>query len=229
MKMKISIKASAIILLLFVSGIAQARVDQKVSIGLMANPLVTWMRIDNGNIEREKAKFGIEYGVITDINFTENYSLSTGISMMIGGGTINYMNGSLDTLDTSVKLNVQYINLPLYLKLKTNEIGYITYYGEFGIINSFRVRGRAEAERDPNPVELENSVNIVKKNNPLGIRSQVYNLALHIGGGIEYSVGTRTKIQAGLFYNNGFANIIKDNDDEKIFLNSFGLRIAVIF
>lgn len=224
--MKKLIKATTIILLLFVSTGIQAGTGQKVSIGLMANPLVSWMRIDNGDIEREKAKFGVEYGVLTDINFTENYALSTGVSMMLSGGTINYMNGSLDSLDTSVKLNLQYINIPLYLKLKTNEIGYITYYGEFGIINQFRIKSRADSEQGG---IKEESVNIGKKDNDIGIRAQPYTMGLHIGGGIEYSVSTRTRIQAGVFYNNGFVNIIQDRDDDKIYLNNFGIRAAVIF
>lgn len=230
--MKNTIKATAIILLLFVFSLANARGEQKVSIGLMANPLVSWLRIDNGDIEREKAKFGVEYGVMVDVNFTENYALSTGLSMTINGGSMSYLEGimssSTDTLNTSTKLNIQYINLPLYLKLKTNEIGYITYYGEFGIINQIRIRGRAEAER-VGATDFDESINISKKDNSLGIRAQPYNMGLHIGAGIEYSVGTRTKLQAGLFYNNGFVNIIKDNDDDKIFINNFGLRIGVIF
>lgn len=107
-------------------------------------------------------------------------------------------------------------------------MGYITYYGEFGIINQFRIKGSADAERaDPN--QFNETVNITKKDNELGIRSQFYNMSLHIGAGIEYSLGTRTKIQAGLFYNNGFVNIIKDNDEDKIFINNMGLRAAVIF
>ncbi|MEX0813858.1 MAG: porin family protein [Chitinophagales bacterium] len=227
--MKFQKKLTAIILLLFVSTLVQARVDQKVSIGLMANPIVSWLRIDNGNIERNKAKFGIEYGVLTDIHFTENYALSTGLSVMLQGGTMTYTNNSLDTLgDTRVKMSLHYINLPLYLKLKTNEMGYITYYGEFGIINQFRIKGSADAER-ADPYQFNETVNITKKDNELGIRSQFYNMSLHIGAGIEYSLGTRTKIQAGLFYNNGFVNIIKDNDEDKIFINNMGLRAAVIF
>lgn len=228
--MKTIQKLTAIIILLFVSASSMARADQKVSIGLMANPLVSWLRIDNGDIERNKAKFGVEYGVLTDINFTENYSLSTGLSVMLQGGTMTYGYplDPNDTLDTRVKMSLHYINLPLYLKLKTNEMGYITYYGEFGILNQFRIKGAADAERAGTD-KFDETVNITKKDNELGIRSQLYNMSLHIGAGIEYSVGTRTKIQAGLFYNNGFVNVIKDKDDDKIFINNIGLRAAVIF
>lgn len=226
--MKLSIKSIAIIALVFLTTIAYGRGEEKFSIGLMANPAVSWLRVNNSNIETERAKFGVEYGVITDIHFTENYALSTGISVLVSGGSLSYTNGSLDSLDTRTDLKLQYLNLPIYLKLKTNEIGYMFYYGEFGIINQFRIKGSADAN-SAGPSVPEESVNIAKKDNELGIRALPFTMGLHIGAGIEYLVSSRTKIQAGLFYNNGFLNIIKDNDDDKIFMNTIGIRAGVIF
>ena len=38
------------------------------------------------------------------------------------------------------KYKINYVNIPLILKMKTKEIGYFTYFGEFGAVLGFKTK-----------------------------------------------------------------------------------------
>ena len=84
------------------------------------------------------------YGMIGEFTLADNYSLSTGISIAYDGGKLQYgdmyflastandptPDSTIYTITRSYKL--QYFEIPLCLKMETNEIGYITYWAKFG-------------------------------------------------------------------------------------------------
>src|SRR5687767_11781657 len=63
--------------------------------GLTANPLLSWMKAEESTIEKGKMRGGFEYGFMTDIDFTENYILATGITVTIAGGNLVYTDSLL--------------------------------------------------------------------------------------------------------------------------------------
>ena len=226
-------------LLLFTaySGFAQT----ELRFGFTANPLLSWMKPESAEIDKGKMRAGIEYGLISDINFSPNYILSSGITVSVGGGNLNYSAAYADSFlfrfpgdtlfngETDVRLKLQYINLPLVFKMRTNEIGPLKYYGAFGVIPAFRFKARADAE--VNDSLVFDNLNIVKRKNQTDdvFRSTVFNISLHVEAGIEFPFSDRTSLIAGVFYRNGFVNSLKDGDEDKIMLNNLGLRIGVIF
>jgi opacity protein-like surface antigen len=142
------------------------------------------------------------------------------------------------------KLDLQYIEVPLTLKLKTNEIGYLTYYGQIGITPGVKLKGRVDASSNNQNDDLQNT-NVLKDIN-------FVNLALTVGGGIEYSLTKDVSLLAGIYFNNGFINVIpkdggdenvniqnkinkdkaerpKTSDGEKISMNNVSLRLGFMF
>src|SRR5690606_31932804 len=101
---------------------------QKVRLGLTASPTITWMKPDKF-YSSGKVRAGFEYGLLTDIAMNDdgNYNISTGILLSINGG-----NATLPL--TNIKFQVQYVSLPLLLKLKTHRFGSDKFaaYGQFG-------------------------------------------------------------------------------------------------
>lgn len=198
--------------------------------GLTASPLLSWMKAEESAIERGKMRGGFEYGFMTDIDFTENYILATGITVTIAGGNLIYSDSLLPfNGDVEATFKLQYLNLPVVFKMRTNEIGKFKYYGGLGLVPAFRFKARLDAN-DDDGVIFDNE-NIVKNKDQTGgvLESLVFNLSLHVEGGIEFPFSEKTALVAGIFYRNGFVNVLKDQNEDKISLNNLGLRIGVIF
>jgi hypothetical protein len=53
------------------------------------------------------------------------------------------------------------------------------------------------------------------------------NVGLLIGGGFQYSLGGNTALIVALIYNNGFTDVLKD--EEKVALKSLSLKLGVMF
>ncbi|HXH17449.1 MAG TPA: outer membrane beta-barrel protein, partial [Chitinophagales bacterium] len=180
---------------------------------------------------------GFEYGLMMDVNFTENYILATGITVTMAGGNLTYTDSFLmkilaDSLfagDVAAKFKLQYLNLPLVFKMRTKEIGQFRYYGGLGLISAFRFKARADAEA--NGTQIFDNDNIVKNKDQTGgvFKSVVYNLSLNVEGGMEFPFSDKTALVAAIFYRNGFVNVLIDRDEDKISLNNLGLRIGVLF
>lgn len=90
-----------------------------------------------------QAHFG--YGFIFDALFTETYAIGTGVNVFYNGGRVAYFEGT-PTSEGAVIHRVeleqkqQYVEIPLTFKMRTKEIGYSTYYGQFGVGLGLNVR-----------------------------------------------------------------------------------------
>lgn len=90
------------------------------------------------------------YGFIFDAMFTENYAIGTGVNVFYAGGSVQYFEeftGLDGAVINRVELDqrLQYVEIPLTFKMRTKEVGYTTYYGQFGIGLGLNVR--AEGSR----------------------------------------------------------------------------------
>ncbi|MDA3781377.1 MAG: porin family protein, partial [Bacteroidales bacterium] len=176
-------------------------------------------------VDNTDTKFGFNIGLSVDNYFAANYAFSTGISINNVGGSLSFddkkyisihdINDSLDAGST-LEYNLQYINVPLGLKLKTNEIGYISFYTNLGLNTGIRIKSTGTSE--PNSIDKEN----------INDEINLFNLGYYIGGGIEYSLGGNSAITAGLTYTNGFMDITKP-DNNKVTLSNVALRVGVLF
>ena len=203
---------------------------QSVSFGIHGSPNISWMKPDVKSIENDGVKLGFGYGLMLDRNFSDNYAFSTGLSVRSNTSKIKYndtipfvhdgIKGDSLPAGASVTYKLGYIEFPLTLKLKTNEIGYITYFGQFGLSSQFNIKAKGEATKTTTKGEGIDDSDISSE-------IKFLNLALKIGAGIQYSVGGNTYLTAAILYNNGFLDVTKD--DEKVYLKSLALRLGVMF
>lgn len=108
--------------------------------------------------------------------------------------------------------NITYITLPFGFKMKTKEIGIFTYYGHFGINNSFR--WKAMAKDDVQKItatglgtsETKSKINITKD-------ASFYTASLNMGLGAEMNLAGSTSLTFGLNYLLGFTSIVKNDSD----------------
>jgi hypothetical protein len=104
-----------------------------------------------------------------------------------------------------VVYKIQYINVPIGLKFKSNQIGYITIFSDIGIDPKVLIGGKVDIDQ---PVNL-NGESAMKELNR-------FNLGYHIMAGIEYSLGGSTAVVLGLGFENNFLDVTKDNPGQTI-------------
>lgn len=172
--------------------------------GLKATPNIAWFRTETRGYENNGVKFGYSYGLIIDYDFAENYAISTGLNILRTGGELKYdwTNG------TTKQSKYRYRNLevPFALKLRTTEIGYITYYGLFGVGIGFRTSAIADE------LILPGGTNEWEKNVDVSDETGFLRAGLLLGAGAEYNFGGVTSLLIGITFHNGFSNILDKKD-----------------
>ncbi|MBU0766137.1 MAG: PorT family protein, partial [Bacteroidetes bacterium] len=185
--------------------------------------------------EKDGVRFGYNIGLIGDLKLGDNFAFSVGLLYNSYGGNVKYLDmiRKFETEDetydsiaanSSITYKMQYIEIPVSLKGKTNEIGYITYFLKAGISPQIRYRAKAEV--------LNNTDEILD-----GKVAPFFSFGVHIGGGIEYSLGGNTKLLVEALYTTGLTDIEKvdiglnsaTEKNEKIVLNHFSIRVGILF
>jgi len=115
---------------------------------------------------------------------------------------------------------LQFLEIPVTLKLRTNQLGHFKYYGLLGMTPGLLVKARRDANL---------AVGMVEDNVKAGEHVRKINLALTFGAGLEYDIDDVTSIFAGLHFLNGFTNLIDDDDNEKISWSNLGIKAGILF
>lgn len=106
------------------------------------------------------------------------------------------------------KYKTTYISIPFLLKLKTREIGAMTYFGQFGLNSFFRWKARANDK-----VNVLDATNVGASNSKTNINvtkdCSLYAAALNFGLGTEWNLAGTTSFIVGVNYNLGFTNVLK--------------------
>lgn len=185
--------------------------SQGVQFGLYAEPLVSWFASDTELTVNEGARPGFSYGLAIDAYFAGNYAFSTGINITNASGRLNYN----DTLQIKFKnsetelypgqnivYKIRYLCVPLGIKLKTNQIGYMTFFANTGMKPKIVIGAKGNIPA----LDIENE--------SLDEELRLFNLGYHIGAGMEYSLGGKTAIVIGLDYEDNFLDITKDREGQ---------------
>ncbi len=175
---------------------------------------------------------------MAEFALSDNYALATGFDIAYCGGKLKYPS-SQSINDTNLtaygvlhrKYGCKYIEIPLALKMKTKEIGYITYFGEFGIGTGFNLNAKANDEFIITGVagSITNDGKDVKEDVSFFRESLILSL------GIEYSLGGSTSLILGATFNNGFTDILTGKNaidtsiKEKAISNYLEINVGVIF
>ncbi len=241
MQRKIAISAAFILTMVF-SGLAQ----NDVRFGFQVSPTVNWMSTNNNRINSAGTNLGLKLGMTGEFYFRENYAFTSGLGFWFNaGGTLLHENGGIywdptllpsgiDTLPDMVKLKygIQFVEIPLGLKMRTKEFGYNRYYIEPALTLGFKTQARGTATGNGLGEELE-KINIRNEVNAI-------NLSWGIGGGVERSISENTSLVMGAAFQIGFADITRNrgkvilptgDQQEKSVGKTSGiiLRLGVIF
>ena len=192
--------------------------DQTFNFGLKATPTISWLRVDAEGLSNDGIRIGFTYGLVTEFKFSSNYAFATGIDVSYRGGKFKY---SLGDDDVSFTQKLQFLDVPVALKLRTNEIGYMKYYGTFGFLPGVIIKATESIDSESPFVDD-------RSNRSNQSDFTVFNIGLLVGAGAEYNLGGKTSITAGITYNNGIIDILKEKDAQ---MNSdcISLNLGVFF
>jgi hypothetical protein len=200
---------------------ANTYAQQKIRFSVFANPCINWLQSDNKSVVSGSSAIGFDAGLTVDKYFAENYAFSSGISITSLGGNLSFndpvtfKNASASIVGASVKYKLQYITVPLGIKLKTKQIGYFTYFANLGFNLQMNIRAIGTSNDGALNDNISNEVNLL-------------NLGYFFSAGAEYSLGGNTSAIFGLTYSNGFIDIT-NNDNAKITTSGLALRLGLMF
>lgn len=219
--------------------------DGGVRLGIQASPTFTWLASEDNTINSNGLRVGFKLGPIGEFYFRENYAIISGINLAFStGGTLTHQIGGnllpetatgsntagLDEIPagSDITYKIQAVEIPLGVKLRTNQIGYLRYYAEIPFIIGIKTQARG----DISGTGLE-----TKKENISGDMN-LLNVSWGIGGGVEYEISESTSIVGGLTFQGGFLDLTKNNgiqtpgntpEDSKVIMNALNLKLGVMF
>src|ERR1035437_4616793 len=130
-------------LLLAVTPLQLVNAQQPISFGIYADPVISWFSSDIKQVTNSGARPGFNFGLTYNRYFAPNYAFSSGISLLSAGGRLtksdttvmNFSNLKATVLPGEpVTYRIQYLTFPLGLKLQSNQIGYVRFFANLGLV-----------------------------------------------------------------------------------------------
>lgn len=203
---------------------------RSVRFGFKVDPvLANAFRPAENGIERTSSGFGVNYGLMADVMFSDGRgAFATGLEIAHGASELAYNTSTRGLYrdkaeggEQAYKLKLQYLQIPLSVKLKTNQQNGFRFWGQFGTYMGALLKSRMDYSAGP---LAEQNVNVMKHTNKV-------NLGLLIGAGGEYQLAEKTDLFFGLGLENGFTDITSNNSwkDGKVGLNRWAIRLGMFF
>lgn len=175
-------------------------------LGLTAHPTFGLINAEEG--KGNGTSFGFSYGLMADFNFAENYAFNTGLTITTVNGKSTEINvlpyhsvvSTPEPIAYDLKYKMQYVEIPMVLKLRTSNPGDIKWYGQFGLTHGFKIRARQD---------VQNNKGYQQDNVNSSSWTRFYRAGLVIGGGAEFEIDGKTSFITGVSFNNGLTNLTK--------------------
>lgn len=200
--------------------------SQKLQLGFTVSPNLGWLQITNNaspGMTSEAPRIGFSYGVLADIGFQQNYYFSTAfvVTTMNGNSSITSSDSGPASDNAQFTYKVRAIEVPVTLKLKSNEYNNKRLYGQFGLGTGVRLDARQDFVRsNATGTTFGENINITDQVN-------TFRLSLIAGGGVEWKVGPEVSLLTGVTLNNGFTNTLDGNEQMR---NSYvALNLGIFF
>ena len=222
---KIQIMKRILLTMVFWGTLFTAYAQSPMRFSAHLDPQFAWFNSDDNDVESNGSIFHMQVGLQMDYFFAPNYAFVLGVGINNLGGNLLYAdstefssNGDILLVepDQSVKLNLQYLDFPLGLKLKTEELGYATFFLQLGFnpmvnINAKGTNSQAGMDKD----DVRESMHL-------------FSLGYHAGLGVEYTLGGNTALIGGLRWSAGLTDVSK-NDRANVKTSAVSIHLGILF
>ncbi len=225
------------LLLCFGLSVSAAAQTKAFQFGFKVAPNMGWVKPDATDYERVGTSAGFNWGFTGEFFLMENYAFNTGFNVIYLNGGYSYpdirtmassASASIGLLER--ELRTQYLQIPAILKMKTNDFNGLRIYGQVGFGMGFLLRAKADDIFIPNQGLAETDKRKDVKNQLRPTRE-----SLIIGAGVEIPLGGSTYLTGGLLFDNGFIDILKDQNRveptvaKNAITNFIELQISLLF
>jgi hypothetical protein len=219
-------------LILLISTLKAQEAAKPFNFTFRMGPNLSWLKSNSDAVSPDGSIIGFSWGALCEIPVQSNYALVTGFNINFAGGKVNYeglVNGQTEMVNESYSL--KYLELPVMLKIKTNEVNGILFYGQIGLGTSFRLNSRVKRKYQ-SLSGIAPSVVVNEDKNSDNLTSFIRE-SLLVGIGAQYTLQDNLKLFGGLNFNNGFTDILKKGtynvNDPKVISNFVELNIGLLF
>ncbi len=237
-----------IALILSTKIIAQDNTISSYEFGMRISPQISSVGIDSKSIHDNGVSLDWNFGFVVTKNLNERYSFGTELNVLYTTAKIKHdelwviKNTDSGFSNLTYNYSMRYFQLPIIFKMRSNEIKEkFRLYGEFGFAASFLFRSKADVSSsnvftsisnmdvdNPEDVDKFSIKTDASSTNDLSDDISLIRTSLIVGGGIEYTAFGSTKMYAGLRYDGGMSDMLKE--DKWTATNSFtSINIGLIF
>ena len=229
---------------------------RKHRFGLKGTPGIAYFDVNKFGKKNKGLGYHIGGGLNYEYSLSKNVAIVSGLIFSQTSSRVEYedslglvyvrVENGAETSERAYRIHSRSyvfnsVDIPLKFKFRTPEIGYYTYYGEFGataniITNAFARKNLVTQKEDFTKAELKgNESRLDAKKESHFLRG-----AINFGGGVEWNVAGNTSLLFGLNGNLGFTNILKresasiNYDNGASFkratnLNYIAIQVGVLF
>jgi hypothetical protein len=217
-----------IIIIALVTSFQSLNGQGKIRFNVQFDPQFAWLKSsDHDRIDPDGSLFHIQAGLQMDYFFQENYAFVLGFGINNLGGKLHYGGDSAtvyqnDNKDISIepgqsiKMNLQYLDIPLGLKLKTEELGYGTFFLQLGFNPMININAHISSE--DGIYDKENMKESIA----------TFCLGYHVEVGFEYRLGGNTAAIGGVRWTSGLTNVT-EYDGVNISPNAISIHLGLLF
>lgn len=230
------IAAIGLILLPF---IGQAQ-DEGFRLGIKFAPNFHWMRSDSKELSGDGSNLGYSFGLLTEFPIGDRgtYYFSSGLLLNhIGGRFAADFSQDLEGVTTRVvseqDVRMNYLEIPVTLKLRAVNDNPITFYGQVGMSTSLCLRARSEFTSS---TTVSGTTTTISDEDDVLDDVTLFRFGMVVGAGVEYETEAVT-LFGGLTFNNAFSNVldkdakrlVNENSKSRLFANYLEITAGVFF
>jgi hypothetical protein len=247
MNIKLKNRIFAILCILFVSGLLKAQDDRDFRVGFKLIPGVNWVKSKTSFSQGNGSGVGYSFGFMLDIKIADNYYFTPEINITSMTNRVKLKDTNIQVLNNnlghnfnniSYKYNLQYFEIPLTFKFRTNESNGLRFWGQFGVAPGFIIGNNLTTSATA--INPATGFPTDEKYNPNTSESDVYDFlgyedninvfraSMILGAGIEYRISGNNSLYLGARFNNGFTDLLNDKRG-KVINNVLGLEVGMFF
>ncbi|MDC1430633.1 PorT family protein [Bacteroidia bacterium] len=214
--------------------------------GLKGSSNFGWVGGTSKNIVNDGTTVAFGYGIMGDYYFKSNYGISAEImlsnikSKFKVTEPLAFNSAMSDTVnDLRYEYNIQYLDIPLTMKIRTKEIGDMTYFGQFGVSMGFALNAKTSivstglpksiSDQEPTEYRVNGAEGDAFTVNNFDDKVFLFRLPLIIGGGVEYKMAGSTSLQIGVRIANAFTDMFVKDKTAIAKNNYVALSVGVLF
>lgn len=184
--------------------------DKNLSMGITISPNIGWLSYEDSDSYQASNQVAASYGLLADIGFARNYYFSTGLFINTLKSHVEAGAMNKDFMPRAYRL--QYAEVPLSIKLKSNDNGQNRFYGQFGFTAGVKVSGKEKLDNASTYTAISGD--------------KIFRLGLIIGTGMEWRIANGLSAITGIAYNNGFTKTLRQGSPS---LSHVSFNLGLLF